>query len=69
MFLLRNISKRLEPGLILWHGLSNGKKDTKFGTWIVRSLYRVGAMTLGRQGSMGRSVFGWLKIGSSGGLL
>jgi hypothetical protein len=25
--------------------------------------------TLGRQGSMGRTGFGWLRIGSSGGLL
>jgi hypothetical protein len=25
--------------------------------------------TLGRQGSMGRTGFGWLRVGSSGGLL
>jgi exonuclease III len=42
--LLRNVSKRLGPGLIPWDDLSNGKKDVRFGTWNVRSLYRAGAI-------------------------
>jgi hypothetical protein len=42
--LLRNVSKRLGLGRILWHELSNGKRDMRFGTWNVRSLYRVGAI-------------------------
>jgi exonuclease III len=43
--LLRNVSKRLGPGLILWHDLSNGKRDMEFGNWNVRSLCcRIGAI-------------------------
>jgi exonuclease III len=34
------MSKCLGPGLILWYE----KKDMRFGTWNVRSLYRVGAI-------------------------
>jgi hypothetical protein len=36
--MLQNVSKCLGPGLILWHNLSNAKKDMRFGTWNVRSL-------------------------------
>jgi hypothetical protein len=42
--LLQNVSKHLGPGMILRHNLSNGKKDMRFGTWNVRSLYKVGAI-------------------------
>jgi hypothetical protein len=39
--MLRNISKRLETELILWHDL---KIEKYFGIWNVRSLCRVGAI-------------------------
>ena len=35
----------LGPGLIVWYELSNGKTDMRFGTWNVRSPYRVGSLT------------------------
>jgi hypothetical protein len=41
--LLRYVSKRLGPALILWHDLNNGK-DMRCGTWNVRSPCRVGAI-------------------------
>jgi hypothetical protein len=41
--LLQNVSKRLGPGLTLWHDLSDGKRQE---TWYLerRSLYRAGAI-------------------------
>jgi hypothetical protein len=45
VLLLRNVSKRLGPGLIPWHDLSNGNRDLR------------------------ETGFGWLRIGSNGGLL
>jgi hypothetical protein len=42
-FLLKNVSKCLRPGLILWHDISNGKR-MRFGAWNIRSLCRVGAI-------------------------
>ena len=43
--LLLNIhTESLGPGLILWYDHSNEKRDTRFGTWYVRSLYRAGSL-------------------------
>jgi hypothetical protein len=35
----------LGPGLILWYDLSNEKRDMRFDTWNVWSLYRAGSLT------------------------
>jgi hypothetical protein len=43
--LRNNHSVSLGPGLILWYDLSNKKKDMRFVTWNVRSLYRKGSLT------------------------
>jgi hypothetical protein len=35
---------RLPKIMIYWKDISNGKRDMRFGTWKVRSLYRVGLL-------------------------
>ena len=38
-------TKKASDGLILWYNLHNGKRDMRFCTWNVRSLYRSGSLT------------------------
>jgi hypothetical protein len=42
--MLRNVTKGLGIGRILWNDLRHGKMDMRFGTWNVRSLYRPGSL-------------------------
>jgi hypothetical protein len=37
-------TKSFGPGLIFWYDLRN-EKETRFGTWNVRLLYRAGSLT------------------------
>ena len=30
---------------MLWYDINHGKRDMRFGTWNVRSLYRAGSLT------------------------
>jgi exonuclease III len=42
-----NIYKEsLSPGLIFWYDLANGKRDLRFGTWNIRSMYRACSLTV-----------------------
>ena len=45
IMLRNNQSVNLGPRLILWYDLTNKKKDMRFSTWNVRSLYMEGSLT------------------------
>ena len=48
--MFRKISHIHRLGLILGKNASVGKRDTRFGTWNVKSLYRAGFLTSAAKG-------------------